>query len=87
MVQAAFLSRQEGYCSDNDLQRIRLLLQRLKLPVDVPVVSRDDLINALAKDKKNRSGTLQYICNRSIGFYAIHQFTPAQLAEACCTGR
>jgi 3-dehydroquinate synthase len=87
MVQAAFLSQREGYCSDNDQKRIRLLLQQLKLPVDAPVVSEVNLVNALAKDKKNRSGTLQYICNRGIGSYAIHQFTPAQLAEACYSGR
>lgn len=87
MVQAAQLSQREGYCSAQDVGRITTLLQRLGLPTTAPEVSPDDLVNALAKDKKNRSGTLQYICNRGIGCHAMHQFTPAQLAEACCSGR
>lgn len=87
MVQAAQLSQREGYCSEQDVGRITTLLQRLGLPTTAPEVSPDDLVNALAKDKKNRSGTLQYICNRGIGCHAMHQFTPAQLAEACCSGR
>jgi len=87
MAQAALLSQREGYCSAQDVERISTLLQRLGLPIVAPDVDRDDLISALAKDKKNRSGTLQYICNNGIGSYALHQFTPARLAEACCQGR
>jgi 3-dehydroquinate synthase len=87
MVQAALLSRLEGYCSSDDVERIVSLIQRLGLPVTAPEVAQDDLVSALSRDKKNRSGTLQYICNRGIGSHAMHQFTPAQLAEACCKGR
>jgi len=87
MVQAAQLSQREGYCSEHEVARIVALLQRLGLPTVAPEVVRADLVNALSKDKKNRSGTLQYICNRGIGLHAMHQFTPAQLAEACCSGR
>lgn len=87
MAQAALLSQREGYCTSHDAERITLLLQRLGLPVTAPTVALDDLISALARDKKNRSGTLQYICNQGIGSYSFHQFTPAQLAEASCSGR
>jgi 3-dehydroquinate synthase len=87
MVQAALLSQREGYCSVQDVERISTLLQRLGLPTAAPDVDREDLISALAKDKKNRSGTLQYICNKGIGSYILHLFTPAQLAEACYSGR
>ncbi len=87
MVQAAQLSQREGYCTTSDVDRITALLQQIGLPTDAPLVATEDLVIALAKDKKNRSGTLQYICNQGIGSYAFHQFTPAQLAEACCSGR
>jgi 3-dehydroquinate synthase len=87
MAKAAFLSQREGHCSKQDAERINLLLQQLKLPVEAPEVSQDELVNALSKDKKNRSGTLQYICNRGIGSYAFYQCTPVQLAEACHSGR
>ncbi len=87
MVQAAHLSQREAYCTAADVERITQLLQKMGLPVTAPEVTPDDLVGALSKDKKNRSGTLQYICNCGIGSYAMHQFTPAQLAEACCQGR
>lgn len=87
MVQAAHLSQREGYCTTNDVERITSLVQQVGLPTDVPIVVKEDLITALDKDKKNRSGTLQYICNRGIGSYVFHHFTPAQLAEACYSGR
>ncbi len=87
MAQAALLSQREGYCSVHDVERITILLQRLGLPTAAPEVAQDDLVSALGKDKKNRSGTLQYICNRGIGSHAVHQFTPARLAEACFSGR
>ncbi|QOX78605.1 3-dehydroquinate synthase [Trichlorobacter lovleyi] len=87
MVQAAQLSQREGYCSVGDVERITTLIQQVGLPTDAPTVATEDLITSLAKDKKNRSGTLQYVCNRGIGSYVFHQFTPAQLAEACCSGR
>lgn len=87
MVQAARLSQRERYCTASDVERITGLIQRVGLPTDAPAVATEDLITSLAKDKKNRSGTLQYVCNRGIGSYVFHQFTPAQLAEACCSGR
>lgn len=87
MVQAAYLSQREGFCSEQDAQRVVQLLQRLGLPTEAPLVALDDLIGALAKDKKNRSGTLQFVCNRGIGSYSFHKVTPAVLAETCCAGR
>jgi 3-dehydroquinate synthase len=87
MVQAALLSQREGCCTTSDVERITTLIQLLGLPTEPPVVSVEELVRSLAKDKKNRSGTLQFICNHGIGSYAFHQCTPARLAEACCSGR
>lgn len=87
MVMAVQLSYQAGYCSEEDVQRVVRLLEQLGLPTAVPQVDRNDLIAALGKDKKNRSGTLQFICNRGIGYHQFHQFTPTQLVDACYSGR
>lgn len=87
MVAAARLSCQAGYCTAAEQQRITVLLQRLGLPTELPVVGCDALTTALGRDKKNRSGTVQYVCNKGIGAYRFHRITPAELAEACCSGR
>lgn len=87
MVMAAGLSVREGYCSSGDAERIVNLLQRMGLPTVAPAVEKEALVQALARDKKSRSGTLQYVCNRGIGTYVFHQVTPVGLVEACGTGR
>ncbi len=87
MVQAAVLSASEGYCTETDVQRITLLLQSLKLPVTAPQATFDELVNAISKDKKNRSGSIKFVCNQGIGSHSFHYFTPARLAEVCCSGR
>ncbi|NJD37571.1 MAG: 3-dehydroquinate synthase [Geobacter sp.] len=87
MALAAGLSVREGYCSVDDAERIVGLLQRMGLPTVAPPVEEEALVLALGRDKKNRSGTLQYVCNRGIGAHAFHQVTPAMLAAACGTGR
>lgn len=87
MVMAAGLSVHEGYCSSGDATRIVNVLQRMGLPTSAPAVEKEALVQALGRDKKNRSGTLQYVCNRGIGTYVFHQVTPAGLVAACGTGR
>ncbi len=83
MAEAARISTRTGYCSEKEAERIILLIKKLGLPTEPPATEREELIKALSKDKKNRSGSLQYVCNRGIGSSAIHQLTPAMLAEAC----
>ena len=87
MVQAARISCREGHCSAEEVERITRLLERLGLPTAAPHHPVESLVTALSKDKKNRSGTLQFICNRGIGSYAFHNCTPAALAEVCSSGR
>lgn len=87
MAMAAGLSVREGYCSADDAERIVRLLQRMGLPTVAPAVEEESLVQALGRDKKNRSGTLQYVCNRGIGAHVFHQVTPSGLVAACGTGR
>ena len=87
MAMAAGLSVHEGYCSSADAERIVRLLQQMGLPTVAPLVEEEALVQALGRDKKNRSGTLQYVCNQGIGAHVFHQVTPAELVAACGTGR
>lgn len=88
MALAAEISFRNGFCSAHDRDRVVSLLQRLGLPVTAPSEpSAELLVSALSSDKKNRSGTLSYICNRGIGSHAVLKITPADLAEACLAGR
>ena len=79
MVLAAQVSAAEGYCSQDDVARIRTLLTRCGLPVDPPHYDRQQLLQAIAADKKSKSGSITFICNKGIGLYAMSQHTPEEL--------
>ena len=87
MACAADISSRFSFCTTEDRDRIVSLLQRLGLPVDPPEIDPTLLAAALSSDKKNRSGTLSYICNRGIGGHAVQEITPVELAAACNAGR
>lgn len=87
MVLAARFSERAGYCTSGDVKRIETLLQRLGLPTAVPQVAAEALVEALGRDKKNRAGLLQYVCNRGVGAHEFHQVSPAELVETCGAGR
>lgn len=87
MACAADISLRLSFCTKEERDRIVALLQRLGLPVDPPDADSALLAAALISDKKNRSGTLSYICNRGIGGYLVHMITPVELAAACNAGR
>ena len=55
LVVAARLSVSRGMLSETEYQRIISLLKALKLPTDIPS-HHEEIINALAMDKKARGG-------------------------------
>jgi 3-dehydroquinate synthase len=79
MVLAAKVSAALGYCSSEDVVRITALLTRYGLPVDIPQYDRQQLLQAIAADKKSKSGSVTFICNQGIGMYAMSQHTPEEL--------
>jgi len=79
MALAARISRERGYCSDQDVARIGALLTGFGLSLDAPPVERERLLDTLLKDKKGRSGTISFICNRGIGDHVVERFSPEQL--------
>ncbi len=79
MVLAARISTAEGLCNNEDVMRITTLITRCGLPVETPHFDRQQLINAVAADKKSKGGCITFICNRGIGMYAMRYHTPEEL--------
>jgi 3-dehydroquinate synthase len=68
MAFAAKLSFDRGYCSEGTMQRIRQLLKRAGLPVDVPrEFTAQQLARAIEGDKKMTSGKVKFVCVESVG--------------------
>ncbi|MEI7817337.1 MAG: 3-dehydroquinate synthase [Desulfuromonadales bacterium] len=81
MVLAARVSAAEGMCSLDDVTRICALINRCGLPVEIPFYERQSLLNAVASDKKSKSGIITFICNKGIGMYTMSHHTPEELLK------
>lgn len=79
MVLASKISAAEGRCSQDDVARITALLIRAGLSVCIPEYDRQQLLYAIASDKKSRCGNITFICNQGIGMYAMSHHTPEEL--------
>lgn len=57
-----------GYCEPSDEDAMRLLLERAKLPVNIPdYIDREALVKKLYTDKKVRDGKLRFVLQKGIG--------------------
>jgi 3-dehydroquinate synthase len=78
MVLAAELSMQKGYISHQEVERIRSLLTRLHLPVEVDF-DRQAAVNALGKDKKRESDNIKFVLLKEIGQAVIEDIAIDEL--------
>ena len=68
MLLAARLSAQLGMASEADAERLRELLLRFGLPIELPApLQAESLLARMRLDKKNRAGALRLILWRGIG--------------------
>lgn len=68
LILAARLSELLGHISPLDVQRIRTLIEKYKLPTQLySPLKIGDLLRAMMRDKKTELGELHFICLRSIG--------------------
>ena len=81
MMLAARVSAAEGLCSQNEIARITALITQCGLSVEIPHYDRQQLLNAVAADKKSKGGSITFICNRGIGMYAMSHHTPEELLK------
>jgi len=78
MVLAAELSMQRGLLSGQEVERIRALLQRLRLPTQVDF-DRRAVIDALGKDKKRERDIIKFVLLNGIGQAVIEDIRMAEL--------
>ena len=67
MIVAAKISARQGFCSQQDVQRLTDLLSAFDLPVTPPDFSLTEYVVAMQKDKKVKQGVLTMVLNRGIG--------------------
>ena len=67
MIVAAKISARQGFCSQQDVQRLTDLLSAFDLPVTPPDFSLEEYVVAMQKDKKVKQGVLTLVLNRGIG--------------------
>ncbi len=68
MVQAAEVSLSRGWLEEDQVQRIKALLLRFKLPVNGPAdMNAESYIKHMKKDKKVIADTMRFILPKSIG--------------------
>ena len=81
MCLAAELSRREGWLSDADVQRICVLLERARLPVQAPAaMTEQQFLDLMAVDKKVLDGGLRLVLLKAIGAAVVTgEFHPDHL--------
>ncbi len=87
MAQAARISEKMGYSVGADRDRIINLLEKLKLPVDLPPFSAGSYIDAILHDKKVKDGRITIVLNSGIGAYSLVNISDlASIMKTCGIG-
>jgi 3-dehydroquinate synthase len=81
MVAAAMISREMGMLDDSQVKRIKVLLEKLKLPTLIDGLSMNKIINNLKVDKKIREGKIKFVLPKKIGKVEIRDDVPLQTVK------
>lgn len=83
MAQAAMISAQHGFCDQRSLERIRKLIQKAGLPLEIPrEVPMQSLIQGMEVDKKSADGKIKFIMCTGIGGVRFHSLSPGEILGA-----
>lgn len=83
MAQAAAVSVRQGFCDQASFTRIRKLIQKAELPVDIPAdVPVTKLIQGIEVDKKAAEGKIKFVMCEGIGKTRFHWLTPDDILAA-----
>ena len=81
MVQAAAISKREGFCDEESFQRIRRLISRAGLPTAIPSrIKPGELVKRMEVDKKSAGGKIKFILCAGIGKTLFHWLSPDEIA-------
>ena len=80
MVFASVLSARKGYLPQEDVERIKALLKKLKLPTR-PLIHGARVLDALKRDKKKEGESIHFVLLRSIGHAVIEEMPMNELKD------
>lgn len=80
-VAAGRISNKKGILNEDELSRIRALFRQAALPVSVPNLAKEKLLQAMKHDKKVRGGRIRMILPRAIGDVFITDEIDTNLIE------
>ena len=81
MVATAMISREMGMIEDVQLNRIKGLLEKLKLPTSVDGLSAQKIVNVLKVDKKIREGKIKFVLPKKIGKVEVRDDVPMPVVK------
>jgi 3-dehydroquinate synthase len=88
MVKAAAISMQQGFGDEKDFARVRKLVEKACLPVDIPSnVRMQDLVQCMEVDKKSGGGKIKFVMCAGIGKTRFQWLTPEEILGALGTSR
>jgi 3-dehydroquinate synthase len=83
MAQAAAISAQQGFCDQRSLERIRKLIKKAGLPLEIPrEISMQNLIQGMEVDKKSTGGKIKFVMCAGIGKTRFHALSPNEILGA-----
>ena len=87
-IMAADLSQRMGWITAEEVERIRRLFVRARLPVVSPDLGVDTYLEYMGHDKKVEGGRIRFVLLKDIGRAVIEKDVPEDLLrqtlEACC---
>jgi 3-dehydroquinate synthase len=78
---AAYTAVELGLLEESDRQRILAVLKKVGLPVGGLTLETEAVVNAMAFDKKVKSGRIRFILPRGIGAAVIRDDVPVELVR------
>lgn len=83
MICATRISATRGYCDDATAARVRRLIERAGLPVEVPPdLDPEGIARAIAVDKKVRKGAVRFVCLAGLGSTCFEWLTGAEIVDS-----
>ena len=82
MIYACQISNKLGYLSDEKVNRVKNLLNKFGLPVDISKINVSEILHLIEKDKKVKYNNIDFIILRDIGYAEILNIKISDLIHA-----
>ena len=86
MVAAAKISSRKGILPEKEVARLEDIIRKAGLPVEIPDVDKDEILQAMKHDKKVLHGRIRFVLLKSIGHAFITDEVSPELVEEVLVG-